>query len=97
MVSVIAKIPVQADKVDSFLAALQELTASVAQEPGAVLYTANRASSEPNTIVIMERYRDKAALDAHSSSPYLKAFFARMPEFLAGKPEVSVMEELFGI
>ena len=97
MVSVIAKVPVKPDKVDEFLAALKELTASVAQEPGAVLYTANRSKVDPHTIVIMERYQDKAALDAHSSAPYLKAFFARMPEFLAGKPEVAVMEELFGI
>jgi len=97
MVSVIAKVPVKAGKVDEFLAVLKELTASVAQEPGAVLYTANRAKADPNTIVIKERYKDQAALDAHSSAPYLKAFFAKMPEFLAGKPEVTVMEELFGI
>ncbi|HSH70260.1 MAG TPA: putative quinol monooxygenase [Deferrisomatales bacterium] len=97
MVSVIARIPVKEDQVAACLAALEELTASVAREPGAVLYTVNRAAGEPHTLVVMERYRDQAALDAHSSAPHLQTFFSRLPDFLAGKPQVTVMEELLSI
>lgn len=94
MISVIAKVPVREEKLAEFLEALKPLMGKVAQEPGAVLYTVNRAKADPNTLVFMERYQDKAALAAHSSAPYLKEFFARMPEFVAGPPEITVMEEL---
>jgi quinol monooxygenase YgiN len=45
----------------------------------------------------MERYKDKAALDAHSSSDYFKAFFAASRAFIGGKPEITVMEEIHSI
>jgi quinol monooxygenase YgiN len=69
----------------------------VAKEEGTLMYTLNRAQSNPNTLVIMERYKDKAALDLHSSSPYFKAFLTRSPDFIAGRPEITVMEEIHSI
>jgi quinol monooxygenase YgiN len=42
----------------------------------------------------MERYKDKAAFDAHTSTPHFKAFFAKSKEFIGGRPEISVMEEI---
>lgn len=97
MLSVIAKIPVKEGKVDEAVAAFKELMVKVAGEPGTLLYTMNRAESNPNTLVIMERYRDKAALDAHSSSDYFKAFFASSRAFIGGKPEITVLEEIHSI
>ncbi len=97
MVSLIAKIPIKEGKMDEAVAAFKQLMVKVAGEPGTLLYTINRAESAPNTLVIMERYRDKAALDAHSSSDYFKAFFAASRAFIGGKPEIAVMEEIQSI
>jgi quinol monooxygenase YgiN len=97
MLGVIAKLPIREDKVDEAIEAFKALMGHVAKEEGTLMYTMNRSKSEPNTIVIMERYKDKAALDAHSSAAHFKEFSAKIPGFLAGKPEISVMEELHSI
>jgi quinol monooxygenase YgiN len=97
MVSLIAKIPVKEGKMEEATGAFKELMVHVAKEEGTLMYTVNRAQSDPNTLVIMERYKDKAALDAHSSSAYFKAFFASSRAFIAGKPEITVMEEIHSI
>ncbi|MBI5014258.1 MAG: antibiotic biosynthesis monooxygenase [Deltaproteobacteria bacterium] len=94
MLSVIAKLPVQEGKIDEAIATLRELMGHVAQEEGTLLYTMNRARNAPNTIVMIERYRDKAALTAHSSSAHFKALFPKLQGFLSGEPEISVLEEL---
>ena len=97
MISVIAKIPIKEGKVEEAILAFKELMVQVAKEEGTLAYTMNRAKSNPNTLVIMERYKDKAALDAHSSTPYFKEFFAKSAAFIGGRPEIAVMEEIHSI
>jgi quinol monooxygenase YgiN len=94
MVSVIAKLPMKEEKVQEAIAAIKELMKEVAKEDGTVLYTLNRDAKNPNTLVFMERYKDKAAVDTHSGTPHFKAFFAKAAEFLAGRPEIVIMEEI---
>ena len=94
MVSVIAKIPIKEGKVEEAIAAVKELMVQVAREEGTLLYTLNRDPSSPNTLVIMERYKDKAAFDAHTSTPHFKAFFAKSKAFIGGRPEITLMEEI---
>ncbi len=97
MISLIAKIPIKEGKVEEAIQAFKELMVRVAKEEGTLMYTMNRAQSNPNTLVIMERYKDKSALDLHSSTPYFKEFFAKSRELIAGKPEITVMEEIHSI
>jgi quinol monooxygenase YgiN len=97
MISVIAKIPIKDGKMEEAIQAFKELMVHVAKEEGTVMYTMNQAKSNPNALVIMERYRDKAALDAHSASPQFKAFVAKGASFFGGKPEITVMEEIHSI
>jgi quinol monooxygenase YgiN len=97
MISVIAKIPVKEGKIEEAIQAFKELLVHVAKEEGTVMYTVSQAKSNPNTLVIMERYRDKGALDAHSATPHFKAFVAKGASFFGGKPEIAVMEEIHSI
>ena len=98
MLSIIAKLPCKEDKVNEAIEAFKALMVHVAKEPGTLYYTMNVDKKKaPSTIVILERYKDKAALDAHSSAPHFKEFSAKIPAFLAGKPEISIMEELHSI
>jgi quinol monooxygenase YgiN len=94
MISVIAKIPIKEGKVEEAIAAVKELMVQVAREEGTLMYTLNRDQSNPNTLVIMERYKDKAAFEVHSSTPHFKAFFAKSKAFIGGRPEIAVMEEI---
>jgi quinol monooxygenase YgiN len=97
MISVIAKLPVKEGKMEEAISAFKELMTHVAKEEGTLSYTLNQGKSIPNTLVVMERYKDKAALDAHSSSPHFKAFLPKSAGFMAAKPEITVMEEIHSI
>jgi quinol monooxygenase YgiN len=97
MIAVIAKLPIKEDKVDEAQAMIAELVGQVAQEKDTLAYSMNREKSAPNVVVMIERYRDMAALKAHSGTPYFKAFFDRIGPLLSGKPEISVLEEIKSI
>lgn len=94
MISVIAKLPIKEGKVDEAIAVIKELAKDVAKEEGTLLYTLNRDSKNPNTLVFMERYKDKDALNAHSTTPHFKVFFAKSGALLSGKPEIALMDEI---
>ncbi len=97
MIAVIAKLPVQAEKKDEALAAVKKLMAEVAKEAGTISYTLNIDDKEPNTLVFMERYQDKAALSAHSATPHFKEFMEKAMAFAAGEPEIKVLNEVESI
>jgi quinol monooxygenase YgiN len=94
MISVIAQLQVQDGKSDQTVEMFRELLEKIATEEGTVLYSINRKASNPNTIVVIERYKDKDALTAHSSSAHFKAFSAKLGAVLAAKPEITIMDEL---
>ena len=94
MVSFIARLPIQENKVEEAIAAIKEFMVEVAKEEGTLFYTLNRDPKNPDTLVFMERYKDKAALDAHMASPQFKAFLAKGMPLLAGQPEMTMMEEI---
>jgi quinol monooxygenase YgiN len=94
MISVIAKLQVQDGKADQTIEMFKELLQKVSTEEGTLLYSINRKSSEPNTVIIIERYKDKDALTAHSTTAHFKEFSARLGAVLAARPEITILEEL---
>jgi quinol monooxygenase YgiN len=97
MLSVIARIPVKEEKFDEAVEAFKQLMSEVAKEEGTLSYSLNVSKAEPLTLVVMERYKDKEALAAHSATPHFKAFSAKGAEFFAGKPDILVLNELASI
>lgn len=94
MITVIAKLPVMEGKMDEALKEFKELISKVAKEEGTVLYSLNVEKAKPNTLVVVEQYKDKDSLQFHSSTPYFKDFFAKSASFTRGKPEIVIMEEI---
>lgn len=97
MLSVIAKIPVKEEKLNEAIEAFKQLMQEVAKEEGTLSYSLNVSKTEPNTLVVLERYKDKAALAAHSATPHFLAFAGKGAELFAGKPEIIVMNELAAV
>jgi len=97
MISLIAKIPVKEEKLNEAIEAFKQLIVEVAKEEGTLSYTLNVSKKEPNTLVVLERYKDKESLGAHSSTPHFKAFSTKAAEFFAGKSEITIMDELASI
>ncbi|MDA8139576.1 MAG: putative quinol monooxygenase [Desulfobacteraceae bacterium] len=94
MITVIAKLTIQEGKTEETITLLKKMMEKVAAEPGTLLYSLSRKPSDPNTLVIVERYKDKEALGAHSSTPHFKEFSAKLATVLAGRPDIAVMDEL---
>jgi len=94
MITVIAKLPIKEGKMEEALGEFKGLMAKVAQEEGTLLYSLNKEKSNPNTLVVVEQYKDKDAFNLHSSTPHFKEFFAKSAAFIGGKPEIVLMEEI---
>lgn len=97
MIAVIAKVPVIPEKKQEALDAVKILMSNVAGEEGTLSYTLNVNQKDPNTLVFIERYRDSKALQAHGETPHFKDFMGKAAGFAAGKPEITVYEEIDSI
>ena len=97
MITVIAKLSIQEGKTEDTIAKFKELMKKVADEEGTVLYSLNRNPNDPNMIIVVERYKDKQALGAHSATPHFKEFSGKLGEVLAAKPDIAVLDELEAI
>lgn len=56
--------------VDEVLAVVARLRTASLAEPGCVSYEAYRAVDAPDTVLLLEQYRDSDALYAHRASPH---------------------------
>jgi quinol monooxygenase YgiN len=97
MIAVIAKLSIKEDKVNEAVALVSELVAQVGQEKDTLAYSMNIEKQNPGVIVMIERYRDLAALKHHSETPYFKDFFARIGPMLSAKPAITILDEIKSI
>ncbi len=92
---VIATLKVQPGKEDDFIAAAKKMIDYVtSNEPGTKAYTVNRSTADPTTFVFYEVYADQAAFAAHGGSPAMAEFFGAAGTLLAGRPDISMFEEI---
>jgi quinol monooxygenase YgiN len=72
----------------AFEQAFKEMQAGVrAHEPGNLYYDFFVTVQDPQTYVIVERYRDAAAISAHGQSEHGKKLFATLHDLLDGPPD----------
>lgn len=91
MIGVIAKLTVKAGMEAEFETHAAILAAQVnANESGCSLYKLYRGDG--GVYVFMERYVDKAALDAHGKTEYFAAAQAPLGACLAAAPDVQIYE-----
>jgi quinol monooxygenase YgiN len=61
-------------------------------EPGNVQYDLLTMAGDPTVYVIIERYKDAAAVAAHGQSDKAKAMFAKLGELMDGAPTADYMQ-----
>jgi len=94
MLGVIAKLTIKPGTNADFEAGMKALQVKVrADEPGNDLYALHK-TADSNVYVMLERYDDQAALDAHRAAPHFKELGRKLGEYLAGRPDVQVMQEV---
>jgi quinol monooxygenase YgiN len=69
-VVVVAHWQTTTEALDTVLASIAELRPLSLAEPGCLGYEAFRSLQDETSLVLIERYRDEAALQAHAGSPH---------------------------
>ena len=82
--------PGKSEEMKAFWLEMQKEVAK--SEPGNVQYDLLVMAGEPEVYVIIERYKDAAAVAAHGQSDKAKAMFAKLGELMAGPPQADYME-----
>jgi quinol monooxygenase YgiN len=88
IITIIARLTAKEGEFDTLRACATELsTAVAASEPRNHLYAVCEGAG-PNTLVLVERYADAEALEAHRRSDHMKTIGRKIGATLAGKPEI---------
>lgn len=88
MIGLIAKLKVQPGKGAEFEKAFKPLSDIVNSdaEPGNVLYKLCKSRADPNTYVVMELYRDQAAVDAPTKTKHFTEIFPKLQALMQPGP-----------
>lgn len=89
MPTVVATIIPADGRIDDVETVLRELAPDVHAEDGCEKYALQRGRDR---IVVIERWRDMAALGAHGQSPAIKQMGQRLNGLVSGPPDVQVLE-----
>ena len=93
-IGIIATLKIQAGKGAEFEAIFAELEAAVsAKEPGNNFYACHRTDDD-TVYVVMEQYKDQAAVDAHGASDHFKSIGAKLGGVMAGRPDVKILHSI---
>jgi quinol monooxygenase YgiN len=93
MAEVVGVVHVRAaqDKVDEVVAAFSACIEQTHAEEGCLTYALHQDSNDPTHLVLIERWRSQADLDAHMTKPYIADLFAVVgePGMLAAAPDLT--------
>ncbi len=81
---------IKEDQRAAFMAAVEPLLVSARVEAGCHGYHLYESLEEPNRFVMVEKWADQAAIDAHNQTAELQHLFNKMPEFAAKPTEITV-------
>lgn len=79
---------------DDLLAVLEPVRVAASEDPGTEIWSIHGSPEDPGQVFIYERYRDRAALDAHDELPVLREAIGQLRGLLEGAPEVLRAEVL---
>ena len=88
MITLIARITAKPGEFDTMRGLALDMSKAVtSNEPGNLLYVVTEGSGE-GQLVLIERYKDGAALDAHRAADHFKTSGRQLGPTLAGPPEI---------
>ena len=94
MIHVIATIELTEGAREKFLTEFHRIISIVRDEDGCIEYGpaidaeglgSFQTKFGPDTFVVIEKWRDAAALKAHAASPHMAAYAAKVKELIAGR------------
>ena len=93
MIGIVATLKIKEGSGADFETVANQLVEKVnANEDGVVYYDLYK--QDDTTYVFLERYKDQEAQEAHGKTDYFKELGAQMGGFMAGAPEVKVLQSV---
>ena len=93
MIGIVATLKIKEGSGSDFEAVATELVEKVnANEEGVVYYDLYK--QDETTYVFLERYKDREAQDAHGKTDYFRELGAKMGAFMAGAPDIKVLQSV---
>lgn len=93
-ITVVAVIRAAKGQEEAVKAAMQACVAPTLMEPGSLAYVPHADMDDPGRFVFVERWTDRAALDAHMQTPHLKTLVETLGPIVEGGIEVMVLDPL---
>ena len=94
-IGIVATLKVKPGKESEFEGVFTELQGHVAKsEPGCLLYEVFKSRSQASTYIVMEKYKDQAALDAHRGTPHMAAAGPKLGATLDGRPSIELLDKV---
>ena len=90
MIVVCAVLKTVDGKGDEVASEIKKVVPSFLRQPGTIDYAVHRAINDPNKILIYEKYEDRDALTAHSSTEHFKEMGRKIGPMLSGRAEVEM-------
>lgn len=83
-------------KAQEVIAAVEVCVAKTHEEQGCISYALHRDNADPNHLILVERWRSQADLDAHLQSAHVADLFtvAGTPGLLAAPPSLTFATSL---
>lgn len=93
-INVFAKWQVKAGELDKVLSLITQAAEQSRAEKGNLFYKINQSTTDPNTLILAEAYRDEAAIESHRASDHFQTIVVGQIVPLLAAREVVVTREL---
>ncbi len=94
MIKIVARCVVREDCIAQYQELAKELVAKSQAEEGNVQYSLNQSVSDPRVHVILECWKDQAAVDAHAASEHFKRIFRQMNALREERGTIELFHEV---
>jgi quinol monooxygenase YgiN len=81
-ITIIATLHAQEGKTDATAACLHKMVRETVKEAGCIAYDLHQASDDPREFILVEYWRDAAAIELHDASAHMATLKAELPLLL---------------
>ncbi|MDR3228082.1 MAG: antibiotic biosynthesis monooxygenase [Puniceicoccales bacterium] len=88
---IVAKATAKLGEEDTLLSAARAVVAGTRKEPGCIFYDFLRSADDATVFFFVEKWKDQAAIDAHSTTAHFKTFVEAAKKVSAKELEITVL------
>ena len=89
---ILAKVYIKPGKEDEFIKAAKEMVENSQKEEGCQSYMLYQDPYVKTNFIVVEKYKNQAAVDAHFGMPYFKEFGPKIADITSGPIEIKIYD-----